>query len=136
MLSGLSFVVWGGMEAVTSNQWESRAVGATVSAIGAALSAFITKTFLDVHKLSLSQLNRYFRQPVLNSHVLTAQRLADQLVDPAVKEEAYKAIIQRLASLIREDQQEPDIELTTAKEASEPARKRTAAKKAVKENKG
>jgi len=136
MLSGLSFVVWGGMEAVTSNQEAVRIAGATVSAIGAALSAFITKTFLDVHKLSLSQLNRYFRQPVLNSHVLTAQRLADQLDDPAAKEEAYRAIIQRLALLIREDPQAPDTEPAAAKVMTETAKKRTAAKKVVKEDNG
>ncbi len=103
MFSGLGFVIWGGIQAVSGLGWESRAAGAAVSAIGAALSGFITKTFLDVHKLSLTQLNRYFRQPVINSHVLTAQRLADHLESPPSKEAAYLTIIDRLATLIREE---------------------------------
>jgi hypothetical protein len=33
--------------------------------------------------LSLLQLNHYFKQPVINSHILTAQRIADKLEDSA-----------------------------------------------------
>ena len=44
-----------------------------IAAIGGAISAYITKTFLDVHKVSLQQLNRYFAQPVINDHILMAQ---------------------------------------------------------------
>jgi hypothetical protein len=33
----------------------------------ARLSAYINKTFLNIHRLSIQQLNRYFTQPVLNS---------------------------------------------------------------------
>lgn len=104
MLSALGFIVWGGVKSVDSGGWETRVLGATLSAVGAGLSAFISKTFLDVHRLSLVQLNRYFRQPVLNSHILTAQRLADQLSDASAKESAYKLIIERIVALVREEE--------------------------------
>jgi len=103
MLAGLGFVVWGGAHILTSPGWEHVAAGTAISAIGGATGAFITKTFLDVHRLSLSQLNHYFRQPVLNAHVLTAQRLADQLEDKSARQRAYEKILTNVAGLIRED---------------------------------
>jgi hypothetical protein len=51
-------------------------------------------------KLSLNQLNQYFRQPVLNSHVLTAQRLADGISDKTLREAVYQSIIKKVIELI------------------------------------
>jgi hypothetical protein len=79
------------------------AAGASISTIGGATGAYITKTFLDIHRLSLSQLNFYFRQPVVNSHVLTAQRLAELLPQGAARQQAYEKILANIVTLIRED---------------------------------
>lgn len=103
MFAGLGFVIWGGTVVFTTGDWQKVAAGSAISAIGGAVSAYITKTFLDVHRLSLFQLNRYFRQPVLNAYVLTAQRLADQVDEPAARRAAYRDIIGRVVGLIRED---------------------------------
>jgi hypothetical protein len=103
MGAGLGFIVWGGAHILANPGWENVAAGSGVSAIGAATGAYITKTFLDVHKLSLNQLNHYFKQPVLNAHILTAQRLADQLADKSAKQKAYDVILSSVASLIHED---------------------------------
>jgi hypothetical protein len=103
MFAGLGFVIWGGSVIFTSGDWQKVAAGSAISAIGGAVSAYITKTFLDVHRLSLLQLNRYFRQPVLNAYVLTAQRLADQVDEPEAKRMAYAEIIARVVGLTRED---------------------------------
>ena len=68
--------------------WENHVTaGASISAIGGGISAFITKTFLDVHKLSLTQLNGEFRQPVLNDNILMAQRLSDEVDDQDVRKQ-------------------------------------------------
>lgn len=103
MLGGLGFVVWGGAHLLTSPGWEHVAGATAIAGIGGSIGAFIAKTFLDVHRLSLSQLNHYFRQPVVNAHVLTGQRLADQLADSAVRQRGYELLLQRVADLIRED---------------------------------
>ncbi|MEU8919509.1 hypothetical protein AB0D10_01060 [Kitasatospora sp. NPDC048545] len=64
---------------VPSNEvrWFLGALGA----VGAAISAYLSKTFLFVYKESQAQLNRYFDQPVLNGYYLTAERLADGIQD-------------------------------------------------------
>jgi ABC-type multidrug transport system fused ATPase/permease subunit len=86
MIAGLGILVWGGWTIVHDPNLV--ASGSVIAAIGGAMSAYITKTFLDVHKLSLRQLNHYFKQPVLNSHILTAQRLTDLLEDKDAKKKA------------------------------------------------
>ena len=103
MLGGLGFVVWGGAHLLTSSGWEHVAGATAIAGIGGAIGTYIAKTFLDVHRLSLSQLNHYFRQPVINAHVLTGQRLADQLTDPPARLRAYELLLRQVASLIRED---------------------------------
>jgi hypothetical protein len=103
MIIGLGFVVFGGAYMLTNPSWELATVAAAIAGIGGSIGAFITKTFLDVHRLSLSQLNHYFRQPVLNAHILTAQRLADQIGDNMAKQKAYEQILTNVVVLIRED---------------------------------
>ncbi|WP_397452539.1 hypothetical protein [Pseudomonas sp. NA-150] len=103
MVAGLGFIVLGGIHVLTNPGWEHVAAAATISGIGGAVAAFITKTFLDVHRLSLSQLNHYFRQPVVNAHVLTGQRLADQIDDPSLRQQAYQQLLMQVASLIHEE---------------------------------
>jgi hypothetical protein len=78
--------------------------GGSLAAIGGALSAFITKTLLDVHKLSLIQLNHYFKQPVLNSHVLTCVRLIKAIPAGPSQEGLYKTVIQEIVELLAAEQ--------------------------------
>jgi hypothetical protein len=55
-------------------------VGA-VAAVGAALSGFLSRTYIHMYGQTLGQLNRYFDQPVLTNYYLTAERLAQDLSD-------------------------------------------------------
>ncbi|MGW1898483.1 hypothetical protein ACWCQB_13745 [Streptomyces hirsutus] len=50
-----------------------------LAVLSTTLSGYLAKTYLALYKESISQLNRYFDQPVLNSHYLTAERLAEAL---------------------------------------------------------
>ncbi|MER5467381.1 hypothetical protein ABZX90_03135 [Streptomyces sp. NPDC002935] len=61
----------------TDVRWFIGALGT----VGAALSAYLSKTFLYLYKESQAQLNRYFDQPVLNGYYLTAERLVDGISD-------------------------------------------------------
>ena len=77
--------------------------GAAIGGFGGALSAFITKTFLDIHKTSLDQLNHYFRQPVIRTSVIEAQELAELVGDKKLRQGAYLKIIGNVIRLIRDD---------------------------------
>lgn len=101
MSAGLAFVVWGGSVLLSAKEAVVLTSGGLIAALGGGVSAFITKTFLDVHRVSLRQLNRYFQQPVINDHILMAQRIADQADDPESRTRAYDRIIESIATLIR-----------------------------------
>jgi hypothetical protein len=55
-------------------------------------------------RLSLLQLNHYFKQPVLNTHILTSQRLTDLLQDEKAKQKALEKIIATVCDLIHAEQ--------------------------------
>ena len=102
MFAGFGFIIWGGSVLLNAKETIVLAAGGLLSTVGGAVSGYITRTFLDVHKLSLAQLNHYFGQPVLNDHILMAQRLADESGDPQTRKEAYKIIINCIAGLIND----------------------------------
>ena len=100
MTAGFVSIVWGARSMLGDAATSQMVAGGAVASLGAAASAYITKTFLDVHRLSLAQLNHYFQQPVINEHILMAQRLADHLGDQNARLEAYRLIIRQVATLI------------------------------------
>jgi hypothetical protein len=100
MFAGFAFVIWGGKYILSELRWDYIAAGGAIASIGGSISAFLPKTFLDVHKLSLNQLNRYFQQPVINDHVLMAQRLADNMPTPEARQKSYEVIIQSLTKIM------------------------------------
>lgn len=79
--------------------------------MGGALSGYIAKTFLDVHKVSLVQLNRYFRQPVIKSSFIEARLLADAVGDNTARLESYREIIENILGLSREDSLNQEVEI-------------------------
>jgi hypothetical protein len=52
---------------------------AGLTAIGTALSGYIARTFLRVYERAQEQLNFYFREPLVTSYLLTAERLTEKL---------------------------------------------------------
>jgi len=103
MCIGMAFVGGGGYFMLTSADWPHIAGAAGIASIGGGVASFIARTFLDVHRLSLSQLNHYFRQPVINSHIITAQRIAEKIEDESARQEAYQQLTKQILTLIRED---------------------------------
>jgi len=62
---------------------------------GGGLSAFLGRTYIHVYERSLQQLNEYFDQPLLNSYLLSAERIIDGM-DERYRDRAYGAVIDRL----------------------------------------
>lgn len=105
MFMGMVFVIAGGACVILlpgKQGWEPAAAGPPITVFGSVLSGFIAKTFLDVHKISLKQLNRYFQQPVLSWHILSAGRIADALGagDNQEGREALESILTKVSDLI------------------------------------
>jgi len=69
-------------------------VGA-LAVVGGALSGFLSRTYIRVYERALQQLNQYFNQPLLNSYLLSAERLIGEMSEKT-RDHAYEAVLQRL----------------------------------------
>jgi hypothetical protein len=103
MIGGLTVLLIGVWHVFNEHEPALTIPTSAVTIVGAAISGFIAKTFLDVHQTSLIQLNHYFKQPVLNSHILTAQRLME-LLEHGDQQDAIKDIIKTVLLLIPAEQ--------------------------------
>jgi hypothetical protein len=108
MFSGLGLIIWAGSILLTADKSIALAAGGIISTIGGGVSGFIAKTFLDVHKLSLNQLKTYYRQPVINEHIVMAQKLAEDSGDPETRKKAYNSIVDSLIVLIEQGSIQPE----------------------------
>jgi hypothetical protein len=63
-------------------------------------------------------MNHYFRQPVLNSHILTAESLAHQIHDLEARQKCFEAIITQVITLVNE----ADWEVHGPRDGEEPAK--------------
>jgi hypothetical protein len=67
-----------------------KAIAGGLTAIGAALSGYLGKTFYDGFKTATSQLNRYYEEPSLTGRLLAAERILDQMPEPERSERAIE----------------------------------------------
>jgi hypothetical protein len=79
MGSGLIILVAAAIAAIILKNNTSKIVLGGVAGIGTAFSAYIGATFLNAYHSALAQLNFYFRQPLINSYLLSAERLASDM---------------------------------------------------------
>jgi hypothetical protein len=79
MGAGLVILIAAAASAVLVQNSTSKIIVAAVGAIGTAFSAYIGATFLTAYHSALAQLNFYFRQPLVNSYLLSAERLAGDM---------------------------------------------------------
>lgn len=103
MLAGLGFLFWGGAILFSQSQWEHIVSGSALSTIGGGVSAYISSTFLKVHKGELKQLNHYFRQPVLRSYALMAVYFAELIDDEELRKKSYEKTINKMIELMQEN---------------------------------
>lgn len=92
---GLFVLVSGASVAVVPVPALTKIAVAGLAAIGTAISGFISRTFLRSHELAISQLNNFFRQPLVSNYLLMAERLANNLPSEA-KGVANLKIIDRI----------------------------------------
>jgi hypothetical protein len=90
MGAGLLVLFLGAILAIGADDTASKITTASLTAIGGTLSGFIAQTFLRTYSRALRQLNFYFQQPLINSYLLGAQRLINEMSedkrDPALSD--------------------------------------------------
>lgn len=68
---------------------------AGLTAVGTGVAGFVARTFLRVYEKAQDQLNFYFREPLITSYFLTAERLAGKLSTDR-REDAYAEMVSKI----------------------------------------
>lgn len=96
---GFLVLVAGSVVAIMTRDDTAKIVVGALASMGAAISGYVGATFMRAHNESLAQLNFYFRQPLVNSYLLTAERLAAKVQDsPEVFQRTYSLMIEHVMS--------------------------------------
>lgn len=75
---------------------------AGITAVGAAVSGYIARTFLRVYERAQDQLNFYFREPLVTSYLLAAERLAEKL-EGERRADAYAGMVREIVRALGAD---------------------------------
>lgn len=78
----------------------AKIVVGSLAVIGSAVTTFISKTFFEAQKLAMSQLNLYYRQPLVTSYLLQAERLTNRL-EKASQREKITSVVDRMLAAAR-----------------------------------
>jgi hypothetical protein len=94
--AGFSSLIIGVIVTASVDELAARIAIAALTAIGSTLAGYIAKTYLRVYEKAQDQLNFYFREPLVTSYLLTAERLAEKL-DGERRQDAYADMISHIA---------------------------------------
>jgi hypothetical protein len=81
--------------AIFSTEDSTKYAAAFLTAVGAVIGGYVSRTYITVQKHAMLQMNYYFQQPLVQSYLLTAERLAHQLDEPN-RTQALSGVIARI----------------------------------------
>jgi hypothetical protein len=90
-IGGLILVA-GAVAAILISGTTNKVAVASLTALGGALSGYISRTFLRVYERSLLQLNFFFQVPLVSNYVLTAERLTTKMSKDQ-RDKSYENVI-------------------------------------------
>lgn len=94
MMIGLAILATGVAVIIFSHSDATKYAAAIITAVGAATGGFIGRTFINVHLHAAQQMNYYFRQPLVQSYLLSAERLVSHMpVSNEKRVELFKTIL-------------------------------------------
>lgn len=102
IVAGLLTLIVGLIVVAAADTSGTRLTAAALSAFGTALAGYIARTFLRVYEKAQEQLNYYFREPLVTSYLLTAERLAEKLEGTA-RQDAYSLMVSEIARSVHTD---------------------------------
>ncbi|MCX5178368.1 TRADD-N-associated membrane domain-containing protein [Streptomyces virginiae] len=80
----------------------AQVVVGSLAVIGSGVSAYIGKTFFAAQRLAMDQLNLYYRQPLVTSYVLQAERLTNRLEEGSSKQhDMVEGVVKRVLAAAR-----------------------------------
>ena len=94
MVIGLLVLAAGIVLSLSTPNTIAKIASAGLASVGVVLSGYISHTFIRLHESAMQRLYAYYEQPLINSYMLTAERLAGGL-DDGRKSALVEAIIKQ-----------------------------------------
>ena len=95
MAVGFAILTVGALTVLRVADDTSKVVVGVLASLGSLFSGYISHTFLRAESVAMAQLNFYFRQPLVTSYILLAERVSQKL--PREQEpQALRALIDRV----------------------------------------
>lgn len=102
---GLMTIIAGVLVIVFTADTSTKYAAALVTAAGTATSGYVAKTFIRVQDGTMQQMRFYFQQPLVQSYLLSAERLVSQLPEDR-KAEQFERVIGALIAQADRDERE------------------------------
>lgn len=96
MIIGFLILLVGSAIAIRTPNSTSKIVVGALASLGSLLSGYIGQTFLKAQAQAMKQLNYYFRQPLVASYLLSAERIALKLEDANSTKQALLDVIKNV----------------------------------------
>ncbi|MFE2534182.1 hypothetical protein [Streptomyces sp. NPDC059371] len=121
MSAGFVVLILGASLALTADTTAKTVVAGTLSAIGAAIAAYIGRTFVRSQESASQHLLMYFRQPLELSRSLAAERLLSEM-ERATRSTAAQRLMESILSSGPEGGSSPQRSESAPTDTSEPGR--------------
>lgn len=128
MSFGFLILIAGAVLTIRVPNAASKIVVGVLASLGSVLSGYIGQTFMKAQDQAMNQLNYYFRQPLVNSYMLSAERLTQKLAGTS-QQNALKDLIRNVlvaASRAEELDTDPPVRSHQKKKSSSIADSSTA----------
>jgi hypothetical protein len=111
---GLALIAAAVLLAFIGNDTATKIAASGAAGLGGGLSAYISRTYLKVYERTLDQLNFYYRQPLVNSYLLTAERLIMYSMPHGQRDAAFERLLDEVLRSAR------SLDLAPARTAAPP----------------
>jgi hypothetical protein len=101
-VGGFTLVGLMGWAAANADSGSQAASAAAVGVVGAALAAFISRTFSATYSKTLARSTAFFHEPVVMARLLAAERLLDEY-GPGGEQERFKAVTAMISAAVAFD---------------------------------
>jgi hypothetical protein len=96
MAIGFAALVAGSVVAIVSPSITTKLITGGLAALGGIFSGYIARTFLVAQDKAITQLYKYWEQPLTTSYILAVERVASEFADSKMKEKELAKLIDRL----------------------------------------
>jgi hypothetical protein len=100
MAIGLIVLFVGAVAAIAAQDTAARIATASLTALGGAFAGYIARTFIQSYNSAIEQLNFAFQQPLVNSYLLSSERLVNEMSTDDRKDNALETVVGQLMAIV------------------------------------